>query len=133
MERMKADVARLFKEVVTERMGSDDGFEVVDFAADDVLILRPAIIDLDVTSPDTQSAGRSQTFSASGGAATLYLELFDSVTGDILGRAIDRQGSRNVGGQISWSGRVRNVAEARRIFGDWADLLRTFLEEHYVD
>jgi hypothetical protein len=133
MEKIKADVARIFKEVMIERMEADDGFEVVDFADDDVLLLRAAIIDLDVTAPDTLSAGRSQTYAASAGAATLYIELFDSVTGEIIGRAIDRQGARRAGGTISWSNSVTNVAEARRIFGGWADLLRSFLDEHYVE
>ena len=133
MERIKADVATLFKEVMIERMEANDGFEVVDFADDDVLLLRPAIIDLDVTAPDTMTAGRSQTYAASTGAATLYIELFDSVTGEIIGRAIDRQGRSRAGGTISWSNSVTNVAEARRIFGRWADLLRSFLDEHYVE
>ncbi len=133
MERIKADVARLFKEVMIERLEADDGFEVVDGANYDVLLLRPAIIDLDITAPDTLSAGRSQTFAASAGAATLYIELFDSVTSEIIGRAIDRQGARRGGGTVSWSNRVTNVAEARRVFGRWADQLRSFLEEHYVE
>jgi hypothetical protein len=36
-----------------------------------MLLLRPAIIDLDITVPDSMSAGRSRTFTASTGAATL--------------------------------------------------------------
>jgi len=133
MEGIKADVARIFKEVMIERMEANDGFEVVDFADDDVLLLRPAIIDLVVTAPDIPTAGRSQTYAASTGAATLYIELFDSVTGEIIGRAIDRQGARRGGGTISWTSSVTNMAEARRIFGRWADQLRSFLEEHYVE
>ncbi len=133
MERIKTDVARLFKEVLIERMEADDGFEVVDFAYYDVLLVRPAIIDLHVTAPDTLSPGRSRTYAASAGAATLYIELFDSVSGKIIGRAIDRQGARRAGGRVTWSNRVTNVAEARRVFGGWADQLRSFLEEHYVE
>ncbi len=133
MERIKTDVARIFKEVLIERMEADDGFEVVDFAYYDVLLVRPAIIDLHVTAPDILSPGRSRTYAASAGAATLYIELFDSVSGQIIGRAIDRQGARRAGGRVSWSNRVTNVAEARRVFRGWAHLLRTFLEEHYVE
>jgi hypothetical protein len=55
MERIQADVAALFKQVFTERLEADDGFEVVDVAGEDVLGLRPAIIDLDVTAPDTMT------------------------------------------------------------------------------
>ena len=132
MERIKADVASLFKEVLTERLEADDGFEVVDTADYDVLLVRPAIIDLDITSPDTMSAGRSRTFTASTGAATLYIELFDSVSGDIIGRAADRQATRGSRGTLSWSSRVMNTAEGRRMFGRWADQLRSFLDQHYT-
>lgn len=133
MERIKTDVARLFKESLIERMEVDDGFEVVEFAYYDVLVLRPAIIDLDVTAPDTRSPGRTREWVSSAGAATLYLELFDSVTGEILGRVVDRQSARRNTGNIRWGGSVSNIAEARRVFGRWADQLRSFLDEYYVD
>jgi hypothetical protein len=132
MERIRADVATLFKTVFTERLQADDGFEVVDEIDYDVLLLRPAIIDLDVSAPDTATAGRSQTFSASTGAATVYIQLFDSVSGQIIGRAADRRVVRSTGGSVAWSNRVTNTAEARRMFGRWADTLRAFLDQHYT-
>ena len=132
MERIKADVASLFRDVFIERLEADDGFEIVHGANSDVLLLRPAIIDLDITAPDIRTAGRSRTYAAATGAATLYIELFDSVSGKIIGRAIDRQAARRAGGRISWSNRVTNTAEARRMFGGWADILRNFLDEHYT-
>jgi hypothetical protein len=132
MERIKADVAHLFKQVFTERLEADGRFEIVNVANTDVLLLRPAIIDLDISAPDTMRAGRSRTFSASTGAATLYIELFDSLSGQIIGRAVDRQGVRSSGGRVSLSNRVTNNADARRVFGGWADTLRAFLDEHYT-
>jgi hypothetical protein len=132
MERIKANVASLFKEVFTERLQANDGFEVVDEADFDVLLLRPAIVDLDISAPDTRAAGRTRTYTASAGAATLYIELFDSVSGDILGRAADRQVTRNPGTRLTWSNGVTNAAEARRIFRRWADQLRGFLDTHYT-
>ncbi|MEP4147627.1 MAG: DUF3313 family protein [Halioglobus sp.] len=130
MERIKADVATQFERVFAERLEAA-GYEVVDGANDDVLLLRPAIIDLDITAPDTRSAGRSRTFTASAGAATLYVQLFDSISGDIIGRAADRRVTRSGGGSVSWSNSVTNTAEARRMFGRWADTLITFLDSHY--
>jgi hypothetical protein len=97
VERIKEDVASIFKDVFTEQLEAA-GFEVVNFADEDVLVLRPAIIDLDVSAPDVRSAGRSRTYSASGGAATLYIELFDSLSGDIIGRATDRRAAGRGGG-----------------------------------
>ncbi len=131
MEKIKADVAELFREVFTEKLGGDGGYEIVEAAGDDVLLVRPAIIDLDITAPDTIQAGRSRTYTSSAGAATIYIELYDSVTGDILARAADRKAARSVGGYISYSNRVTNKADARRMLGSWADLLRDRLDEFH--
>jgi hypothetical protein len=130
MERIKADVATLFERVFTERLEAA-GYEVVDGANEDVLLLRPAIIDLDITAPDTRTAGRSRTFTASTGAATLYIQLFDSLSGDVIGRAADRQAVRRAGGNLTWSNSVTNSADARRMMGGWADNLVGFLDAHY--
>ena len=130
MERIRQDVATTFERVFTERLEAA-GYEVVDVAGDDVLVLRPAIIDLDITAPDTRTAGRSRTYSASTGAATLYIQLFDSVSGEIVGRAADRRAARSPGGTISWTNSVTNLADARRMMGGWADTLVGFLDRHY--
>ena len=132
MERIKADVAKLFKEVFKERLEMNDGYEVVGEVGEDVLLLRPAIIDLDITAPDVQSAGRTKTYTANTGAATLYIELFDSVSGDIIGRAVDRQVVRSSGNRLTWSTSITNAQDARRVFGRWADQLRGFLDQHYT-
>ena len=131
MERIKEDVASLFKDVFEEQLEAA-GFEVVNYADEDVIVLRPAIIDLDVTAPDVRSAGRSRTHTANFGAATLYLELFDSLTGDIIGRAADRRGAGRSGGFGTVANRVTNRAAARREFRVWADKLIEFLSEDYV-
>jgi hypothetical protein len=81
MDRIKSRVSELFNSVLIESLEANDGFEVVSEPDYDVLLVRAAIIDLDVTAPDTSSAGRSRTYTANSGAATLYIELFDSVRG----------------------------------------------------
>jgi hypothetical protein len=131
MERMKADMENLFRDVFTQRLEAA-GYQIVNTADYDVLVLRPAIIDLDVTAPDRAQTGRSRTFTASSGAATLYVQLLDSVSGDIIGRAVDRSVVRSAGGQVGWSNRVTNTADARRVLGRWADILVDFLNSQYV-
>jgi hypothetical protein len=133
LERIKNRVSELFNSVMIESLEADDGFEVVSEADYDVLLIRAAIIDLDVTAPDTMSAGRSRTYVANSGAATLYIELFDSVSGQIIGRAFDRQVARGVGSRMSWSNRASNTADARRAFRSWASTLRGFLDSHYSE
>ena len=131
MERIKTDTANLLRDVFIEQLQADGGFEIVEEGGDDVLLIRPAIIDLDITAPDTMTAGRNRTFTSSSGAATIYIELFDSVSGQIIGRAADRQAVRSSGGGVSWSNRITNSSDARRMFRGWADALRVFLDQHY--
>jgi hypothetical protein len=116
--------------VFTEKLEAA-GYEVVDVVGDDVMVVRPAIIDLDISAPDTRSAGRSYSFTASTGSAVLYIELFDGLSGAIIGRAADRQTVRNAGGRVAWSNSVTNRADARRMIGGWADSLVGFLKSHY--
>ena len=131
IERIKSDVAHLFRDVFIERLQSG-GFDITTEGGEDVLILRPAIIDLDITAADTRSAGRSRTYTTSSGAATIYLELIDADSGDLLGRAADRQAARHAGNMMTWNNRVTNTAEARRMFGRWADKLVEFLHQYDV-
>ena len=131
VERIKQDVAYLFVDVFTEQLDAA-GYNVVNYGGEEVLVLRPAILDLDITAPDVNRAGRNRTYAASTGAATLALDLFDSLTGDLLGRAIDRRTARRAGGFAMRSNRVTNRADARREFRVWADQLIAFLDMHYV-
>jgi hypothetical protein len=130
MERIRADMQTVFRDVFTQRLEAA-GYQIVNEADYDVLVLRPAIIDLDIAAPDRAQAGRSRTYTATGGAATLYIQLLDSVSGDVIGRAIDRTVARTAGGQVSWTNRVTNLTDARRAMGRWADILVDFLNSHY--
>jgi hypothetical protein len=127
MERIQKEVADEFKKLFTEELETKGGHEVVNYAAEDVLVLRPAIINLDVTAPDKLAPGMSVTFVASAGQMTLYLELYDSVTSTLLARAIDPEAARRHGG-AQLGNRVANKAEADRILRRWAGILRDHLD-----
>jgi hypothetical protein len=128
MDEIKAGLSAEFLKIFTDELQNKGGYTIVTEGADDVLILRPAIIDLEVSAPDTMSAGRSYTLSESAGGMTLYLEIFDSVTGQILARAIDRQEDRGMG-RIQWQNSGTNKAEADRMLRRWAEALRARLDE----
>jgi hypothetical protein len=127
MERIKRDLADEFRTVFTQEL-ENGGFPVVEAPDDHVLLIRPAIIDLNVAAPDTNRAGRSDSFTASPGQMTLVIELFDSVSNEILARAIDRRTARNVG-NIRWTTRGTNRDAARRILRRWAGMLVAKLDE----
>lgn len=125
MDEMTTWLAAEFKKVFVEELQTEGGYEVVDHGAEDVMIIRPAIMNLDVEAPDTMTPGMSVTFSASAGQMTLYMELYDSVTSDIIARVIDAEGGRDHG---RIRNRATNKAEADRILRKWADILRGHLD-----
>jgi len=116
--RLAAEFKKEFTKVLTKA-----GHEVVDDVGPGVLLLRPAIINLDVTSPDTMRAGFSTTVVASAGQMTLYMELYDSASSELLARVIDPQAGRESG----VANRVTNAASADMILRHWADLLSKHL------
>ena len=128
IDRMKKRLAAEFKRIFTEELTKDGKHAVVDHVGSEVLLLRPAIINLDVTSVDTHSASRSRSFNASAGAMTLYLELYDSVTSSIIARVIDAQADRDFG-SFKMSSSVGNTSAADRILRDWASELAAHLGE----
>ena len=127
MERIKEGLSKEFTAVFTQQL-TEGGYEVVATPAEDVLILRPAIINLNVTAPDLQTSAMDRSYVSSAGDMTLYLELYDSATGAKIGEVLDAQRARDTG-FMQYSNRVTNKAEADRIFRKWSNLLVKALDE----
>jgi hypothetical protein len=96
---------------------ADGGYQIVTEPGPDVLRIRTAVVNLQVTSPDTGTAGA--TYSGSAGAATLVVEAMDSVSGAILGRAVD---SRVAGDNSYMMNRTSatNRSDFRAVATAWA-------------
>lgn len=104
------------------------GYPVVKTPGPDVLAVATAVANLYVNAPDVPSAGRSYSFTTEAGEATLIIEMRDSTTGALLGRALDRRETRGTTGmQMSTS--VSNKAEFRALFKQWAAIATKGMEE----
>ena len=126
LDRAKTALQKDFKRIFTEELREGGRYQVVDSGGPDVMVLRPALINIRVSAPDLMSAGRSVTFVESAGAMTIYLELWDSVSNTILARVMDGQVDPSLYGQSS--SRVTNQAAAERMMRRWADELRSRLD-----
>ena len=121
MDRIKIAVKDIFMEVFTEEL-EKGGYTLANERAEDVLIVKPAIIDLDVNAPDVRMAGRSQTYTDYAGSMTLYLELFDSETDDLLAKALDPTADRRAG-FMQWQTAPANRQAGKRMMRPWAEAL----------
>ena len=87
----------------------------------------PNIVNLDVTSPDLNSPSMSRSYSASAGAMTLYLELIDAETSEVLMRAYDSKADPD--SSVNYANRITNRQAADRMLKDWATRLRAAMDQ----
>jgi len=130
MQNIKSEVSTLFREIFTQELESA-GFTLVTEQSPDTMIIRPAILDLNVNSPDTPRGGTTRNVTQSAGDMTLYLELRDSITGDVLAKAMDFQFDRSNITPFMMD-RTRNERAARQILTNWAQVLVNGLIEARV-
>lgn len=131
MDRIKVGVKDLFIEVFTEEL-EQGGYTLATERAEDVLIVKPAIIDLNVNAPETRSAGRNNTYTTTAGSMTLYMELYDSETDDLLAKALDPTADRD-SGHMQWQTGPANRAAAKRMMRPWAEALRKGLDRAHKE
>jgi hypothetical protein len=94
------------------------GYPVVTESGPDVLRVRTGVVNISVTAPDVRSSARSYNFADTAGQATLVIEVRDSLTNALLGRAVDQRiaGDNTVG----WRSSVSNRGDFEALVNDWA-------------
>ncbi|MDG1943704.1 MAG: DUF3313 family protein [Halioglobus sp.] len=125
MQKIRQRVASEFNREMTKVL-TKDGREMVSKGGTGVLILRPAIINLRVTAPDLMTAGMEQTYVASAGSMTLFMELLDGKTGALIAKVIDTEAADNTG-MMQVADSVTNMADFDRIVRRWAGILNSHL------
>jgi hypothetical protein len=126
IEEIKNRLSGEFQSVFRTTL-EEGGYQLTNEPGGDVLLIRPAIINLDVNAPDTPRAGRTKTYASSAGEMTLYIELYDSVTGDLIAKALDRRVDNQA--FYTWSNSVTNKKAADKILQGWASILVEALDE----
>ncbi len=126
VERMKQGLAAECRKVFAKELQEKGGYEVVDAAAPDVLVLRPALINVEVAAPDLMAPGVGATVVRSAGQMTLYLELWDAASTTLLARVVDAKADTDAFAKRA--DRVTNTQAADRILRGWATELREHLD-----
>jgi hypothetical protein len=119
------DLRRYFLEEFTKELQAKGGYNVVSHPGPDVLAVRAALINIDLTAPE--GSARDDVYVRDAGEVTLYAEFRDSQTGELLARAADRRRIDSPGGAYE-SNPVTNLANTKRLFRKWASLFRERLD-----
>jgi hypothetical protein len=118
----EASLTKIFPERFTH-----EGYQVVAAPGPDVLRLGVAIVNLEVNAPERDVPGRSRTYAVDAGEATFAIEVRDSLTGQLLGRAVDRREAGE--GPTYRRNYSSNLADFEALFDDWARIAARGLTE----
>ena len=113
VEEAKKSVSNIFPERFTQ-----EGYQVVAAPGPDVLRLSVGIMDLQVNAPDRNLGARSRSYSMDAGEATFVVEVRDSLTNQLLGRALDRREAGE--GPAYRRTYSSNVGDFEALFDNWA-------------
>ena len=114
-------------EVFTEELQKSEHFAVTDKPAPDALIIIGGLQDI-VSQVPPEDVGRSEVWLRSVGEATLVIELRDSLSNEVVYRAVERRAAESVGNQMIRANTATTWAEVRRWARRWAVRLREGLD-----
>jgi hypothetical protein len=127
-ENIRTGVAKIVYEEFVKELQNKGSYQVVNEIGPDVLRVKTNIANLYVSAPDTGGAEISRTYTVSAGEMTLVAEPYDSETGQILARVVDRREARGAG-VLTLTNNATNAAEARSAASAWARILRSGLDK----
>ena len=123
----KQRLTELVSEVFTEELQRSEHFTLTDEPGPDTLIINGALHDI-VSNVPPQDVGRSEVWLRTVGEATLIIELRDSLSNEVIYRAVERRAIENRGQQMTRAHTATTWAEVRRWARRWAVRLREGLD-----
>ena len=126
-DKDKQKLADVVSSIFADELSKSEIFSEVGEPGPDTLIIRGAMHDIvSQTPPDT--IGRHEIYLSSVGEATLIIEALDSLSGEVIYRAIERRAAQRPGNQLMIANTVTSWAEIRRLARLWAVRLREAMD-----
>jgi hypothetical protein len=126
-DKITRELSALCNEKFLTALQKKPAYTLVNEGGAATLLLRPAIVDLDVHAPDIRSASLRRTFTQSSGEMTLNLDFIDASSGELVARAVDKRRGMD-GGYLERTTSVSNKADAGIALLRWGNLLRDTLQ-----
>ena len=114
----------MFREEFTRELIDRGPYELTDELAPDVLIVNPAIQDLNILAPETSVAPGNQAYTAGPVKMKVTGELREAATGKLVGRLTIFEGDeRYPFNELRLANRATNAHEQRVAFAKWSRIL----------
>ncbi len=126
-EKAREKLKALVSEIFNEELAKSARFSVTDAPGADVLSIRGGLYDI-VSKVPPDRIGRGDIYLSSVGEITLIIEVVDSMSGEVIFRAVERRAAERGGGMAMRSSSVNTRSEVRRVIRRWATTLREGLD-----
>jgi hypothetical protein len=128
-QRLVATVTEVFR----EELAKSRNLELTSEPGPDVLMVRVALLDI-VSRMPPEGPGRTEIYLDEVGAATLVLQLQDSLSGETLARAVDRRAAERPDGlrgpgYLTRTTSVTAWSEVRRVARRWASAVTRRIDQ----
>jgi len=117
-----------FRDEIVLALTHDGAYELVEAPGPEVMRLDAYLIDLIVRFDRESAAGRDRAFTSSYGEVTMYLEMHDSESGEILARVAERRDPTRSSYQLVEVQPTFVRSDVMSMFRDWAGALREALD-----
>ncbi|HEX5056654.1 MAG TPA: hypothetical protein VFX02_09165 [Gammaproteobacteria bacterium] len=135
LDRISGKTSKIMLEQFSEKLSGKSGFTVSQDPAAaapmgaGVLRLKPSMIDVYPNAAElVRDTGIKDRYTRSAGFATLYLDLYDANTGELLMRIIDRDEPKNRQ-TLQQTNRGTNYRDTELMVSRWAKALRKHLDD----
>jgi hypothetical protein len=126
-DKKKLMLENTLKDAFEEELKKSEIYNFTNKSGSDVVILKAGLIDV-VSNVPADDFEFKKVYIKTIGAATLVIELQDSLSGETLIRATERRISETPGNELQRSYSVTNFAEVKRDAKRWARSLREALD-----
>ena len=122
LQRIKTDMSDLLAKVLTLKLSDKDGYTLSSESGADVLRFTPRIEKLDIYAPDRARNYVGHVLTDSQGSMVLVMDISDSVSGELLASAVQKQVDQGTGYMESTSSGTNKTA-FRQMMQRWATWL----------
>ena len=127
--RMLQETVVLFREEFTREFVERGSYTIAEDPAPDVLLLIPAIEELNIVAPDAGDAAGQRTYTRIPVTMKITGDLRDAATSKLVGRVIMYQNNQAYGEvQMQIANRVTNAHEQRLAYSNWSRLAREAID-----
>lgn len=120
LEKIKERLAGDFRETFSNTLQNEGGYTLIGAVEEGAIILRPALVDVALASPEATMDSPSLNFNLFGGTGmTMILEVYDAATSSILARIYNREDTFS-GADGTVESRSVSRAGENEIFQRWA-------------